>query len=53
MRGVLVLYFQPIRFARFVNESMNSGGGASQRSQSLVLVKRIVASGDYNVLNPR
>ena len=42
----LVLYFQPIRFARFDNETVNHSVGTSQRSWSLVLTKMIVGSGN-------
>ena len=51
MSKVLILYFQPIRLARFDNESVNptSSAGAGKRSQFLVLNKRTVTSGNKNV----
>ena len=47
-----MLYFKPIRFARFDNESVNRGltalEPAKAGSRSLVLTKRIAASGGEN-----
>ena len=51
MCKILTLDFQPIRFARFDNESVIDGPLvlAPARSWSLVLTKTIAASGDENV----
>ena len=52
---MFILYLLPIRFVRFENKSVNQRLpvlGAGQRSQSLVLTKGIVSSGEESTLKP-